>query len=186
MSGSGSVVVRTVAWCAGVVLVGAGVLAAVVVGFGALVAPGEARASREIDPATEFARLAVDDPAAALRSCTPARTTVVDALSGSLPVGAVPGADRFTATDGDLTFVSAPIAGTLRGAGDRAVWAWGRQGFAAVTDDARALTPELPGPSLYGTGPDAAGAVRAATCVEAAQRAGGPGAAPTQGPVAPR
>ncbi|MEJ8279905.1 hypothetical protein [Pseudonocardia spirodelae] len=185
MSGSGSVVLRTVAWCAGVLLAGAAVLVAVVAGFGAFVAPAEARSDRDVDPVTAFTRLAADDPAAALRSCTPARGTDVDALAGALPAGAVPGSERFVVADGDLTFVSAPITGTVRGAGDRAVWAWGRQGFAAVTDDARALTPELPGPAVYGTGPDAAGAVRVATCVEAAQRAARSGAARTQGPVAP-
>ncbi|OLL73085.1 hypothetical protein Ae168Ps1_1467c [Pseudonocardia sp. Ae168_Ps1] len=181
MSGSGSLVLRTVAWCVGVVLVGAAVLTAVVVGAGMLVGPAQAEAGKEIDGAVtaaqDFARLAATDPAAALASCTPARDTDADALAGALPDGARMAAQRYAVPGGDVEFLAARVSGADVGetGGDRAVWAYGRQGFAAVTDDARALSPDLPGPQLYGTTAESPGAVRAASCVDAAVRVAGPG-----------
>ncbi|MEQ3554294.1 hypothetical protein WIS52_27835 [Pseudonocardia nematodicida] len=182
---SWSLVLRTVAWCVGTLLVGAGLLTAVVVGFGALV--GEPEAYSEPDPETvltDFTRLATTDPAAALRSCTPARGTDFDALAGSLRPGAVPDDQRYLDVDGDLTFLSAPVGGAGDD-GDRAVWVYGRQGFAAVSDDARRLSPDLPGPQAYGVTAEAPGAVRVATCVEAAERVEASGLVVRQGPVAP-
>ena len=187
MSASGSPVLRTVAWCAGVLLVGAGLLTAVVVGFGALVGPAEARTDKELDgpavAAQEFAGLAAADPATALRSCTPARATEFDALAGALRAGAVPAGERYAVVEGSLLFLSAPVTGDGLGAGggDRAVWAYGRQGFAAVTDGARELSPDLPGPELYGVDARAPGAVRAVACVGAAQHLTGSGGALVQG-----
>ncbi|ANY08526.1 hypothetical protein [Pseudonocardia sp. HH130630-07] len=175
MSGTGSLVLRTVAWCAGAVLVGAAVLTAAVVGFGALVGPAEAEADKQIDTAAvaarDFARLAETDPRAALVSCSPARGTDFDALAGALPPGARAGEARYAVADGEVVLLAAPIVGTEgENDGDRAVWAYGRQGFAAVTEDARALSPGLPGPRIYALDPSSPGVVRAASCVEAAQR----------------
>lgn len=182
-------VVRTVAWCTGVLLVGGGLLTAVVVGFGALLGPAEAQAGKELDgpaaAAEEFTRLAAADPGAALRSCRPARDTDFDALAGALPAGAMAGAARYAVTDEDLVLLAAPVAGDdlAEGDGDRAVWAYGRAGFAAVTDDARALSPDLPGAEIYGVDPGAPAVVRAATCVDAAQRVAG--VSPEPGPTVP-
>lgn len=188
MGGSGSLVLRTVGWCAGVLLAGAGLLTVLVVGVGALVGPGEAHSDDRPDTALqEFTRLAADDPGAALRACTPARGTDFDALAAALPPGAVPGEQRFVVTEGPLLFLSAPVAGDdlVERDGDRAVWVYGGQGFAAVTGDARSLSPDLPGPALYGLDPEASGVVRVATCVEAAVRGEASGAAAEQGPAAP-
>ncbi|MBC3191198.1 hypothetical protein H7X46_09010 [Pseudonocardia sp. C8] len=191
MSRSRSLVLRTVAWCVGVLLVGAGLLTAVVVGAGTLVGPAEARAGKQIDgpagAAGDFARLAAADPEAALRSCTPARGTDFDALVGALPTGAVPAGERYAVTDGDVVFLSAPVVGEDLAVadGDRAVWAYGRQGFAAVTDDARALSADLPGPELYGLDAASPGVVRVASCVDAAQRVAGTAPEPAQ-PGSPR
>lgn len=178
----GRVVLRTVVWCVGVLAVGAGLLAGLVLGLGEVVGPRPAHS----DPAAgtgprEFARLATADPRAALASCTPARGTEVDALAGSLRAGAVPGAQRYAVVDGPLTFVSVPVTG-VRTAGDRAVWVWGGGGWAAVTEDARTLSPALPGPAVYGITAEAPGAQRVASCVEAALRAGD---GPTVGPTVP-
>lgn len=187
MTGTGTLVRRTVAWCAGVVLAGAAVLTAVVVGFGALVGPAEAEAGKELDTPTaaaeQFARLAAEDPAAALASCTPARRTDFDALAGALTAGATASDQRYAVRDGDVVLLSAPITGEDlgEGDGDRAVWAYGRHGFAAVTEDARALSPELPGPRLYGLHAQAPGVVRAASCVDAALRVDGPASPAEQG-----
>lgn len=178
-----SLVLRTVAWCVGVVLAGAAVLSAVVVGLGALVGPAEAEAGKELDGAAtsaqQFARLAADDPRAALASCTPARATDFDALAGALPEDTVAADERYAVTDGAHVLLAARVTGdALTGAdSDRAVWAYGRQGFAAVTDDARALTPDLPGPQLYGIDAGAPAVVRAASCVDAAERVAGSPAA---------
>lgn len=182
-------VVRTVAWCIGVLLAAGGLLAAVVLGFGAFLGPAEAQAGKELDgpaaAAREFARRAGTDPGAALRSCVPARATDFDALAGALPAGAVAAEQRYVVPDAGLALLAAPVIGEdlAESDGDRAVWAYGRAGFAAVTDDARALTPDLPGPELYGLDPEAPAVVRAATCVEAAQRV--PTASPDRGPAVP-
>jgi len=188
MGGSGSLVLRTVAWCAGVLLAGAGLLTALVVGVGALVGPEEAHSDDRPDTALqEFTRLAADDPGAALRACTPARGTDFDALAAALSPGAVPGEQRFAVTEGPLLFLSAPVDGDdlVERDGDRAVWVYGGQGFAAVTDDARSLSPDLPGPAFYGVDAEASGVVRVATCVEAALRAEASGVAAEQGPALP-
>ncbi|OSY38522.1 hypothetical protein C8E95_6259 [Pseudonocardia autotrophica] len=188
MGGTGSLVLRTAAWCAGVLLAGAGLLTALVVGVGALVGPGEAHSDDRPDTALqEFTRLAADDPGAALRACTPARGTDFDALAGTLPAGAVVAEQRFAVVDGELLFLSAPVAGDelAERDGDRAVWVYGRHGFAAVTDDARALSPDLSGPALYGVDTETSGVVRVATCVEAALRASESGVAAEQGPAVP-
>ncbi|MEV1292488.1 hypothetical protein [Pseudonocardia sp. NPDC049635] len=188
MGGTGSLVLRTVAWCTGVLLAGAGLLVALAVGVGALVGPEEARSDDDPDTALqEFTRLAADDPAAALRACTPARGTDFDALAAALTPGAVPGEHRFAVTEEPLLFLSAPVdgEGLVERDGDRAVWVYGGQGFAAVTDDARSLSPDLPGPGLYGVDAETPGVVRVATCVEAALRAEARGVATEQGPALP-
>lgn len=185
VGGRGRVVLRTVSWCVGVLAGGAGLLAALVLGFGLIVGPDAAHSDPVPDTgAREFARLATTDPRAALASCAPARGTDFDALSGTLTRGAVPAAQRYAVVDGPFTFVSAPVTG-MGTAGDRAVWVWGGGGWAAVTDDARTLSPVLPGPQVYGLTADAPGAQRAASCVDAAVRAGVSPADPSVGPVPP-
>lgn len=170
MSRSGSLALRTLAWCTGVLLAGAALLAGLVVGLGTLVGPAPAYSVPTPDEeGRRFARLAVVDPAAALRSCTPARGTDFDALAGALREGAVPQPQRYAVVDGPLTFLSAPVSGAGT-AGDAAVWVWSGQGYAAVSTDARTLSPDLPGSQIYGVTADAPGAVRARACVDAARR----------------
>lgn len=181
----GRVVLRTVAWCVGVLAAGAGLLGALVVGFGLVVGPDAAHSDPAPDAAArDFALLATTDPAAALASCTPARGTDLDALSSTFTDGAVPAAQRYAVVDGPLTFVAARVTGVDTD-GDRAVWVWGGGGWAAVTGDARAVSPVLPGPSVYGITAEAPGAQKAASCVDAAVRAGSTAADPTVGPVSP-
>ncbi|MFP5070450.1 hypothetical protein ACLFMI_12380 [Pseudonocardia nantongensis] len=185
MSSSGALALRTLAWCTGVLLAGAALLTAVVVGVGALMGPDPAYSGPPADTAgQEFARLAATDPATALRSCTEARGTDFDALAGALREGTLSRERRYAVVEGPLTFLAAPVTGAGT-AGDDAVWAWGGQGFAAVSTDARTLSPDLPGPQAYGVTADAPGAVRAAACVEAARRVGEPGVRPAMGPTAP-
>ncbi|MFP5020686.1 hypothetical protein [Pseudonocardia phyllosphaerae] len=185
MSRSG-VVLRTLAWCVAVLAAGGALLGALVFGLGSLVHPEPAHSEPPPDTATaEFRTLAATDPVAALRQCPAARPTDFDALAASLRAGVRPAPQRYAVTDGALTYITAPVRGAGT-SGDAAVWVWGGQGFAAVTDDARLLSPRLPGPQLYRIGPDAPGAVRAAACTEAALRVttGAPGVAGPTVPVA--
>lgn len=164
-----SVLLRTAAWCLGVLLAGAGLLTGAVVALGTVVVADPAHSAPAITAGERFSRLVATDPQAALQRCTAARGTDFDALAGALRAGAVAGSPRFAVVEGPLRFLAAPVTGAGTD-GDRAVWVWGGRGFAAVTDDARALSPDLPGPQAYGVTADAPGALRVAGCVEAAQR----------------